>query len=117
MTTRADDTTAANSARSLHGSLQRWRIAAYAAGIGLVGLYTVVSIRLGFDNSTPSSVWSPIHGFIYMIYLALTVDLAIKARWKISRTAVLLLLTTLIPFVSFVAERKVTHRVRAGLPL
>jgi integral membrane protein len=45
-----------------------------------------------------------------------SVDLAIKARWSIKGT-VLVLLAGTIPFLSFVAERRVTHRVGAGQPV
>lgn len=115
MTTSAEEVTAPSPA--VHNALQRWRVAAYAAGLGLLGLYTVVTIRVGWDNATPSSIWSPIHGFIYMIYLGLTIDLAMKGRWSIARTLVLLAVTTVLPFVSFVAERVVTKRVEAGKAL
>lgn len=116
MTTSAEEVTIPSPA--VHNALQRWRIAAYAAGLGLLALITVIWIRKGpLDNPTPSSIWSPIHGFIYMIYLGLTIDLAMKGRWSIGRTLVLLAVTTVLPFVSFVAERVVTKRVEAGKAL
>ena len=41
-------------------------------------------------------------------------DLAVLARWPWKFT-ILVLLAGTVPFLSFVAERKVTHRVRAAL--
>ncbi|GAB3500516.1 DUF3817 domain-containing protein [Amycolatopsis cihanbeyliensis] len=95
------------------GALARFRIAAYVTGIGLLGLVVVMVLRYGYDNPEPSAVYSPIHGVLYMIYLVLTVDLAIKARWSV-KGAVLVLLAGCVPLVSFVAERAVTRRVRSG---
>ena len=100
----------------LAGPLLRFRTAAYVTGVGLLGLCTVMVLRYGFGNPTPSAVYSPIHGVLYMIYLVLTIDLAIKARWSIKGT-VLVLLAGCVPFVSFIVERRVTHRVKAGQKL
>jgi integral membrane protein len=114
MTTRTGG--AAQTAVPLTGPLVRFRTAAYVTGVGLLGLCFVMVLRYGFDNPTPSAVYSPIHGVLYMIYLVLTIDLAIKARWSIKGT-VLVLLAGCVPFVSFLVERKVTHKVKAGRKL
>lgn len=113
MTTRTDDATPI---ASLSGPLTRFRAAAYVTGVGLLGLCVVMGIRYLGDNPEPSAIYSPIHGVLYMIYLVLTIDLAIKARWSIKGT-VLVLLAGCVPFVSFLVERRVTHRVKAGQKL
>lgn len=95
------------------GALTRFRASAYVTGVGLLALCVTMVVEYGFGNSTPAAVYSPIHGVLYMIYLVLTIDLAIKARWSIKST-VLVLLAGCVPFVSFVVERRVTHRVQAG---
>jgi integral membrane protein len=46
-----------------------------------------------------------------MGYLLLTADLAYRDRWPVGR-AVLVALAGTIPFVSFVAERKITRPLR-----
>jgi integral membrane protein len=98
---------------SLRGPLTRFRVAAYLTGVGLLGLCLVMVLRYGFDNPEPSAIYSPIHGVVYMIYLVLAVDLAIKARWSVKGT-VLVLLAGCVPFVSFLVERSVTRRVQEG---
>lgn len=100
----------------LKGALLRFRIAAVLTGIGLLVLVVVMVIRLGYDNATPSQVWSPIHGALYLLYLALAVDLGIRARWS-AKGIVLVLIAGCVPFVSFAAERIVTQRVLAGRSL
>ena len=109
-------TEGARTAVPLDGPLARFRTAAYVTGVGLLGLCFVMVLRYAFGNATPSAVYSPIHGVLYMIYLVLTIDLAIKARWSIKGTALVLLAGT-VPFLSFWAERKVVEKTAQGVPL
>src|SRR5690625_1114722 len=105
--TARDETTAK---AEVSKPLQRFRIAAFITGIGLLGLVVVMVIRYGFGTPGPSAVYSPIHGVIYMAYLVVAVDLALKARWSVKGT-IGVLLAGCVPFFSFVAERAVTKRV------
>lgn len=99
--------------RDLGPPLRRYRYAAIVTGIGLLLLVITMIIKYGFGYATPVAVYSPIHGVLYMIYVAMTIDLAIKARWSI-KGIVAVLLAGCVPFVSFVAERQVTRRVTSG---
>jgi integral membrane protein len=98
----------------VQGALLRYRTIAYVVGVGLLVL-VLVGVPLEFIGGDPTvdSIVGPIHGVLYMIYLALTADLALKARWSI-KGGVLVALAGTIPFLSFVAERKVTAKVRSG---
>ncbi|MEV8607629.1 DUF3817 domain-containing protein [Amycolatopsis sp. NPDC051373] len=112
MTTSTDGAAQTRPAR-LNGALVRFRATAWTTGVGLLVLCATMVIEYGFGNATPAAVYSPIHGVLYMIYLACSIDLAIKARWSIKST-ILVLLAGCVPFVSFIVERRVTHRVHAG---
>ncbi|MFC7571819.1 DUF3817 domain-containing protein [Klenkia terrae] len=59
---------------------------------------------------------SPVHGFLYIVYLVTAFDLALKAKFTAKGT-LLVLLAGVVPFVSFWAERRVSRRVLAGQPL
>ena len=98
---------------TLRGPLKRFRAAAYVTGVGLLALCAVMVVRYGFGNAHPSEVYSPIHGAIYMVYVALTIDLAIKARWSV-KAAIGVLLAGCVPFLSFAVERIVTRKTQAG---
>ncbi|MBO0839315.1 MAG: DUF3817 domain-containing protein, partial [Sciscionella sp.] len=98
------------------GALTRYRVIAYVVGVGLLALTVATILDLGFDTHGPVAIIGPLHGFLYMIYLALAVDLALKARWSLPGTLLVMLAGT-IPFLSFVAERAVTRRVHAGRKL
>jgi integral membrane protein len=96
----------------MSGAVTRFRFMAYVVGVGLLLLVLAMVAKYAGDNEGMMQVVGPVHGFLYAVYLVLTVDLALKARWSIKGT-VLVLLAGTIPFVSFYAERKVVEAVRA----
>jgi len=103
-------------AAKLKGPLLRYRVLAYVTGVALLLLTVAFILKYGFDSAGMMSWAGVTHGVFYMIYLVLAVDLALKARWSIKGT-VLVLLAGTIPFLSFVAERAVTRRVEDGRKL
>ena len=92
----------------MRASLLFYRTLAYVVGVGLIVLVLVgVPLKYLADSPGVVAVVGPLHGFLYMVYLVATVNLAFRARWSPVKT-VLVMLAGTIPFVSFVAERKVT---------
>ncbi|TNC29014.1 DUF3817 domain-containing protein [Amycolatopsis alkalitolerans] len=106
----------AKAATSLRGPLLRYRVLAYATGVALLCLTAAFILKYAFDSPGMMSWAGVTHGVFYMVYLVMAVDLALKARWSIKGTVFVLLAGT-IPFLSFVAERAVTHRVGSGRKL
>ncbi len=98
----------------MSAALTRFRVVAYVVGVVLV-LFIVVGMPLKYLADSPGfvGVIAPVHGFLYMVYLVVTFDMSMRARWPLSRT-VLLLLAGTVPFVSFLAERWATAQVRAA---
>ncbi|GGM50251.1 membrane protein [Longimycelium tulufanense] len=94
------------------GALTRFRIAAYVVGVGLLALVLVaMPMKYLGDDPRLVQIIGPVHGALYAIYLLFTFDLAMKSKWPMGRT-ILLLIAGTIPFVSFVAERKVVKEAR-----
>ncbi|MDL5154718.1 DUF3817 domain-containing protein [Actinomycetospora termitidis] len=95
-------------------AMRRYRVAAYVVGVGLLVLVLVaMPLKYFADQPLLVAIVGPVHGFLYMAYLALTADLGVKARWPVAKLLGVALAGT-IPFVSFVAERKVTAPLRAS---
>jgi integral membrane protein len=93
-------------------ALIAYRIFAWVTGTGLI-LLTAAMVNqyiLGGSHK-PVALVGMMHGFLYMFYVVCTLVLAERCRWKPVR-ALLVALAGTIPFVSFVAERKVTKLVR-----
>ena len=93
----------------MHGALIRYRIIAWIVGVVLLVLVLVaMPVKYLGHNDALVAVVGPIHGFLFMVYVVLTFDLGRRARWPLSRM-VLVMLAGTIPFLSFWAERKVSH--------
>lgn len=103
-------------APGVQGALARFRVLAYIVGVGLLALCVAMLMRYVFDQPQYSAIVGPVHGFLYIVYLVMIVDLALKARWSLKGT-VLVMLSGVVPIGSFFAERAVTRRVRAGQAL
>jgi integral membrane protein len=100
----------------VRGALGRFRVIAYVVGVGLLALTAAFILDRGFGQDQYMNIVGPVHGFLYILYLLAIVDLALKARWSM-KGAVLVMLAGVVPFLSFVAERRVTAKVRAGVAL
>ena len=100
--------------RGVPSALIRYRVMAYVVGVLLIVLVLVaVPLKYLADTPGPVAVVGTAHGFLYAVYLLAAFDLALRARWRATSTLLVLLAGT-VPFLSFVAERKVTARMRAG---
>ena len=98
-------------------ALKRYRVMAYVVGVMLLVLVLVaIPLRYGFGIPEVSKIVSPVHGFLFIVYLVTAFDLALKARFT-GKGTVLVLLAGVVPFLSFWAERRVNRRVLAGQPL
>ena len=98
---------------SVETALRNYRIAAWVTGIGLLVLvFVAMPLKYFFDQPQLVAIVGVAHGFLYMAYIVCTLLLAERGRWK-PLDALLILLAGTIPVASFVAERRVTARVRA----
>lgn len=113
MNTPSPEQTSTESSPDLSGPLLRFRVAAVVTGIALLGLTLAFILKYAADEPGLMRWVGVSHGVLYMFYLAIAIDLALKARWSMKGT-VLVLLAGVVPFASFVAERVVTQRVRDG---
>jgi integral membrane protein len=106
--------TTRSTGRGVPAALTRYRVLSYVVGVMLL-LLVLVAMPLKYlaDAPGPVAVIGPAHGFLYAVYLLTAFDLALRARWTAKGT-VLVLLAGTIPFLSFVAERTVTRKTRAG---
>lgn len=97
--------------RSVQSALLRYRVIAYVVGVGLIILIFVgVPLQVWGDSEAIVKIVGPLHGALYVIYVLLTLDLARRIRMNVV-TMLIVMLAGTIPFLSFVAERKVTAMV------
>lgn len=99
--------------KPVHAALLRFRVIAYVVGVGLIILVLIgVPLQVWGDSDSIVKIVGPLHGALYVLYLLLTLDLARRVRMNIITTLLVMAAGT-IPFLSFVAERKVTAMVTA----
>lgn len=91
------------------GALVRFRVIAYVVGVVLLVLTAGVILRYGFGYPWLSQTISPVHGFLYMLYVVAVFDLGRRADWPLTRMGLVMLAGT-VPFLSFYAERLVRTR-------
>ncbi len=106
---------AAPDTRALERALLRYRVLAYVVGTALLVL-VLIGVPLQFAAGHPGvvGVVGPVHGFLYIVYLAVGYDLGRRDRWPLARLLVVAL-AGFVPFLTFVVERRVTRRVREEL--
>ena len=100
--------------QAVPAALVRYRVMAWVVGVLLVALVLVavpVKYLAGIDG--PVAVIGTAHGWLYAIFFVTACDLALRARWSL-KGSVLVLLAGTVPVLSFVAERIATRRTRAG---
>jgi integral membrane protein len=104
-------------AADVRPALRRYQVLAYVVGVLLIVVCSGPILRwLAEDGSTLWQVGdfiqnrvSPVHGFLYIVFLVCAAVLSRLAAWPLSFTVVTMLLGT-VPILSFVAERRATAR-------
>ena len=97
----------------MRGAFVRYRAMAWATGVVLATLTIWLVVGYGFldyanTDSKPELyrlLWMA-HGWLYVIYLVVGVDLAFRVRYSVWRTLGILVAGT-VPFASFFAEAAV----------
>jgi integral membrane protein len=100
--------------RGVSAAHTRYRVLAYVVGVLLLVL-TLVAMPMKYlaHDDTLVGIVGIAHGFLYAVFFVATLDLAVRARWR-PLSALLVVVAGTVPFLSFVAERTVTRRMRAG---
>jgi integral membrane protein len=91
------------------GALLRFRVIANVVGVVLV-VFILIAVPVRYLAGEPhlSETISPVHGFLYVVYLLATVDLSRRSGWSVQRTVGVMLAGT-VPFLSFYVERRTTR--------
>jgi len=100
---------------AVRSALLRFRVLAFVVGVTLLVFCVAMILKYGFQQGDDRIV-AQAHGFLFMIYVVLAFDLAFRLRWSLVRMF-FMVISGMIPFLSFVAERKVTHWVAADLAI
>lgn len=93
----------------LRDPLHRYQIMAWVVGTMLIIVFAAIPFQ------TVEQVIGPIHGILYIVYLATVVNMLVVYRlgfWYF----VGMIVAGWCPFVSFIVERLITRRLSTGAP-
>lgn len=92
--------------------LQVYRVLAIVTGIGLAVL-TFVGVPLRYAAHSPGvvEIVGPLHGFLYIAYVAVTLLLGVARRWHPVKVLLVAAAGT-VPLAAFFAEHKVVKDER-----
>jgi integral membrane protein len=97
------------------GAITRYRVLALTTGVMLLILtFVVIPLQLWAHNTVLVKPVSLIHGYGYMVYLVVALDLSLRARFSPVRT-ILILLAGTVPFAAFYFERVVVREAKTKL--
>jgi integral membrane protein len=83
---------------------------AFVVGVTLLAFCAAIVWKYALDGPEDTIV-AQLHGFLFMIYALLCLDLGFRMRWGVGRLF-FIVIAGMIPFLSFVAEHKVSGWVR-----
>lgn len=90
-----------------------YRVLAWTVGTVLIILVLVaMPLKYFADDPLGVEVIGPMHGWLFMFYVAAVILLGFTTKWGLGRI-VLTALAGTIPFVSFYAEHKTVQFMRA----
>ena len=98
---------------SARRALGFFKVMAVIAGLAMFVLITEMVLEYGLDNQA-LSWWSPIHGFIFLVFAVTVVNLGFKMGWGFGRMVAIVLICC-VPFLAFWIERKVASEVEPRL--
>ena len=97
----------------MHGALVRYRVMAFIVGTALVLLvFVAIPLQYWAHQKMAAEIVAPIHGYLYLVYLATGADLARRAHWRIGRI-LLVVAAGFVPFLAFIVEHRVYQQMQA----
>ena len=95
----------------IRSALTWYRVLAWLTGIWLIALCYELILKYVVKVEHPPEWISIVHGWVYLVYLLFTANLAVKVRWGIAKTIGVLLAGT-IPLLGIIVEQVQTREVK-----
>lgn len=103
--------------RSKIGALKRYRLMAFIVGVGLLVLTFVgIPLQIWAHDKIVVEIVGPLHGYLYLVYLAAAFDLARRERFPINRL-LMMLAAGLVPFLAFIIEHLIVRAMAREIAL
>jgi integral membrane protein len=86
-----------------------YRVMAYVTGVVLIVLCILALLQLAINDGRVVNVVGTVHGLLYIVYLLVSYPLTRRLRLT-ARPTVAVLLAGTVPVMTFVVERRISHR-------
>ncbi|MEO5875470.1 MAG: DUF3817 domain-containing protein [Streptosporangiaceae bacterium] len=97
----------------MEAAINRYRVLALVVGVMLLLVCFVgMPLRYLADMPAASGIISPIHGFLYMVYLVFAFNLWQKTGWPLQKM-LLMVAAGFVPFLAFYVERRIVAEAQA----
>ncbi len=95
-------------------TIGRLRIIGFLEGISLLVLVLIaVPMKYFFDNPSGSSLVGPVHGMLFLLFIANAIYVGKIRRWKYS-TIFKVLLSSIIPFGTFYIDHILLSKIKTN---
>lgn len=93
-------------------NIGRFRALAFLEGVSLIVL-VFIGVPIKYICNNPALVKSigPVHGLLFMFYVAYTFIIAAQNEWKFSQTTWKVLLASFIPFGTFYIDQTILKKI------
>lgn len=86
------------------------RIIGFAEGCSYLLFGITMPLKYMYEMPKPNYIVGSAHGFLFIAYIVLVLWVAFKMKWKLT-TTFWALLASLIPFGTFVADKKIFSKL------
>lgn len=92
-------------AKNSFDTLKLLRIIAWIEGVTYILLFVTMPLKYLYEIPGPNYIVGMLHGVFFLLYIALVLLVASQDKWTIKNT-LWALVASLIPFGTFIAEKK-----------
>jgi integral membrane protein len=72
----------------------------------LVFFFLILRRVAGLNVQTAEKIVDPLHGYLYLAYLVVAADLAVRAKWRLGRIMTVVA-AGFVPFLAFYVEHRI----------
>ncbi len=93
-------------------SIGRFRLLAFLEGMSLIAL-VFIGVPMKYMAGNPALVKSigPLHGLLFLFYVAYTFSIAAENEWKFTKTTWIVLLASFVPFGTFYIDHTILKKI------
>lgn len=93
-------------------NIGRFRLLAFLEGVSLIAL-VFIGMPMKYMAGNPALVKSigPVHGLLFLFYVAYTFSIAAENEWKFTSTTWKVLLASFIPFGTFYVDHTLLKKI------